>query len=69
MSDFELAKDNKTLAEQDWFLFCSQAVIPNIDYRQVSNISTLVGNWIVDHSALLQLHLHSQLNIWLQRIG
>ena len=50
--------------------------------RKVSNIRcTLVGNKIVDHSdvvgaapkqrlsALLQLHLHSQLNTWLQLIG
>ena len=43
-------------------------------YREVSNISrTLVGNKIVDHlyvvSALLQLHLHSQINTWLQWSG
>ena len=47
-------------------------------HRKVSNISrTLIGNKIVDHldvvgaslSALLQLHLHSQLNTWLQWIG
>ena len=46
-------------------------------YRKTSNISrTFVGNKIVDHSdvvgaslaALLQLHLHSRLNIWLQGI-
>ena len=46
-----------------------------IIYSQTSNISsTLVGNSIVDHldvvgaapMALLQLHLHSQLNTWLQ---
>ena len=46
-------------------------------YRQVSNIRcTLVGNIFVDHSdvvehrlsALLQLYLHSRLNIWLQGI-
>ena len=42
----------------------------NQSYRQTSNIRcTLVGNKIVDHSdivgvlALLQLHLHSLLNI------
>ena len=47
-------------------------------YRQISNIScTLVGNKIVDHSdvvgastvVLLQLHLHSRLNTWLQYIA
>ena len=50
-------------------------------YRQVSNIRrTLVGNKIVDRtlvgnniferlSALLQLHFHSRLNIWLHFIG
>ena len=45
-------------------------------YRNVSNIRrTLVDNKIVDHwdvdrlSALLQLYLHSQINIWLQWIG
>ena len=38
-------------------------------YRITSNIRrTLVGNTIVDPSALLQLHLHSRLNIWLQGI-
>ena len=50
----------------------------DLSYRQVSNISrTLVGNKIVDHSdvvgaspaALLQLHLHSPLNIWFQYIA
>ena len=40
-------------------------------YRKTSNISrTLVGNKIVDNSdvveQLLQLHLHYQLNTWLQ---
>ena len=48
------------------------------NYPQTANIScTLVGNKIVDHSdvvgalpaVLLQLHLHSQLNTWLQWIG
>ena len=47
-------------------------------YSQISNISrTLVDNKIVDDSdalehrlsALLQLHLHSRLNTWLQWIG
>ena len=48
-------------------------------YHKTSNIShTLVGNKLVDHldvvgadrlSALLQLHLHSRLNIWIQWIG
>ena len=47
-------------------------------YRKVSNVRhTLVGNKIVDHSdvvghclsALFLLHLHSQLNMWLQWIG
>ena len=50
-------------------------------YNQTSNVShTLVGNKIVDHtdvvgglkhglSGLLQLHLHSRLNAWLQWIG
>ena len=44
-------------------------------YCKTSNIRcTLVGNKIVDHSdvvgasTLLQLHLHSRLNIWLQGI-
>ena len=47
-------------------------------YRKTSNIRrTLVDNKIVDHSdavraspvgALLQLHRHSRLNIWLQGI-
>ena len=46
----------------------------NLSYRQVSDIRrTWVGNEIVDHSdvvgqALLQLHLHSPLNTWLQYI-
>ena len=52
-----------------------------IIYRQASNISrTLVGSKIVDHPdvvgaspvdtvALLQLHLHSELNSYLQSIG
>ena len=49
-----------------------------IDYRNTSNIRRiLVGNKNVDHSdvklehrlsALLQLHLHSRLDIWLQGI-
>ena len=49
-----------------------------MDYRQVSNINrTLIGNQIDDHwqmylehrlSALLQLHIHSPLNTWLQYI-
>ena len=47
-------------------------------YRKVSNIRrALVGYKIVDHSdvvgaspvGVLQLHLHSQLNTWLQWIG
>ena len=53
--------------------------ITAVIYRKTPNISrTLVGNKIVDNwtqmqlehhlSALLQLHLHSQLNTWLQRI-
>ena len=38
-------------------------------YSKTSNIShTFVGNKLVDHSALLQLHLHSRLNTWLQWI-
>ena len=44
-------------------------------YRQTSNISNTLGNEIVDHSdvigaaqALLQLHLNSRPNIWLQWI-
>ena len=50
----------------------------NAPHRKTSYISrTLVGNKIVDNSdvvehrlsALLQLHLHSQLNTWLQWIG
>ena len=46
----------------------------NCTNRKTSNISrTFVGNKIVDNSdvvgqALLQLHLHSQLNTWLQWI-
>ena len=48
-----------------------------LKYRKTPNIRrTLVGNNIVDHSdelehrlsALLQLHLHSRLNNWLQGI-
>ena len=36
-------------------------------YRKTSNISrTLVGNKIVDNSDVVQQHLHSQLNTWLQ---
>ena len=47
-------------------------------HHQVSNISrTLIGNNIVDHPnvvwaspvGVLQLHLHSRLNTWLQWIG
>ena len=39
-------------------------------YRKVSNIrGTLLGNKIVDHSDVVHLHLHSQLNTWLQWIG
>ena len=42
-------------------------------HRQTSNIRrTLVWNKIVDHSdvvGLLQLHVHSRLNAWLQWIG
>ena len=52
----------------NWFIYLS--------YHQASDIShTLVGNQLVDHwdvvgaSAMLQLHLHSRLNAWLQRIG
>ena len=50
----------------------------NFYYRQTSNTShTLGGNKIFDHSdvvgasmlALLQLHLHSWRNTWLQCIG
>ena len=53
-------------------------VRPMLDYRKSSNISrTLIGNIIVGSSdvvgaspvGLLQLHLHSQLNIWLQWIS
>ena len=49
----------------------------NLKYRKTSNLSrTFVGNNIVDNSdvvgaapvALLQLHLHSQLNTWVQWI-
>ena len=45
---------------------------------QISNVNhTLVGNEMVDHSdvaghclsALLELHLHSRLNTWLQSNG
>ena len=44
-------------------------------YRQTSNIrGTLLGNKIVDHpdvvgASLLQLHLHTWLNTWLQWTG
>ena len=58
---------------------CRWLLMYSLDYRKVSNIrGTLVDNKIVDHSdvvgaaptsALLQLHLHSQLNTWLQWIG
>ena len=52
----------------DWL--CRESRI----YRKVSNIRrTLVGNKIVDHSDVVgaspELHLHSQLNTWLQWIG
>ena len=52
--------------------------INHMIYPPTSNVkSTLVGNNIFDHSdvvgaypaVLLQLHLHSQLNTWLQWIG
>ena len=48
-----------------------------LNYHQASDIRYTLGNKIVDHTdvvgaspvALLQLHLHSQLNTWLQWIG
>ena len=49
---------------------------PYFEYRKASNISrTIIDNKIVDHSdvdrlsALLQLHVNSLLNTWLQWIG
>ena len=59
------------------FSFVASQNDPLDKYRKTSNIShTLAGNKIVDNSdvvgasfsALLQLHLHSQLNIRLQWI-
>ena len=69
--------------EEEWDIFTAQSFLfKNIGqdtpwlthkdqiYRQVSNIRrTLEGDKIVDHSALLHLHLHSQLNTWLQWVG
>ena len=57
-----------------WLLSCMDTVFSALfkDYRQTTNIShTLVGNKLVAHSGerlavLLQLHLHSRLNTWLQ---
>ena len=41
-----------------------------LSFRRTSDISrTVVGNTLVDWSALLQLHFHSRLNKWLQWIG
>ena len=52
----------------------TMSAVMALAYRQTSHISrTLVGDKIMDHSdavgALLQLHLHSRLNTWFQRIG
>ena len=52
-----------------WSLKLVISVCLQVSYRKTSNISRiLVGNKIVDNSDVVELHLHSQLNTWLQWI-